>query len=265
MNNINPDKPVILVIAGHDPCGGAGIQADIESIASQRGQAVTVITSLTAQNTAGVGKVFHQDPGNFREQLDMVLDDIKIAACKIGLVADDSHLEIIRQILSVKIPGIPVVLDPVITSGSGHVFIDKDVQDSLCSKLIPYATVCTPNSIEAKTLANTDNLDKAAGVFIESGARSVLITGGHEEQEYVFNTLYIRDKQPVRYKWDRLPGKYHGSGCTLSASITSHLACGEDIEMAVHKAQVYTWNSLKYAGLYGHAQHHPDRFFWNNR
>ncbi|HSR62475.1 MAG TPA: hydroxymethylpyrimidine/phosphomethylpyrimidine kinase [Gammaproteobacteria bacterium] len=263
MNNINPDKPLILVIAGHDPCGGAGIQADIESIASQGGRAVTVITSLTAQNTTGVGNVVHQKPDNFREQLDMVLDEMKISACKIGLVADSSIIEIIRQTLSVKIPGIPIVEDPVITAGSGHVFIDQSVQDALCSKLIPYATVCTPNTIEARTLANTNNLDKAAACLIESGARSVLITGEHEEQEYVINTLYTKDKEPIRYKWDRLPGKYHGSGCTLSASIAAHLANGEDIEMAVHRAQVYTWNSLKYAGHPGRLQYHPDRFFWN--
>ena len=263
MNNINPEKPVVLVIAGHDPSGGAGIQADIESIVSQGAQAVTIITSLTAQNTRGVGSVVHQEPERFREQLDMLLDDMTVDACKIGLVADLEQAEIIRQRLSVKITGIPVVLDPVITAGSGHVFLDKTMQEAICEKLVPHATICTPNSIEALTLADTKDPDQAAAFLLESGAGAVLVTGGHEKQEHVINILYRRGKEPVHYKWDRLDGNYHGSGCTLSAGIAAHLANGEDMEMAVQKAQVYTCNTLKYAGQYGRAQKHPDRFFWN--
>ena len=124
------------------PCGGAGIQADIEAVAASGCHAVTVITSLTAQNTVRVGNVRHQDPGFFAEQIELLLEDMPVQACKIGLVADMQQLVIIERTLTERLAHIPVVLDPVITAGSGHMFVDSDVCSAIRDRLLPLATLC---------------------------------------------------------------------------------------------------------------------------
>lgn len=261
MNQAATEKPVILAIAGHDPCGGAGIQADIEAIAAAGCHAVTVITSLTAQNTVRVGGVRHQDPGFFAEQIELLLEDMPVHACKIGLVADMAQLEVIEHTLSQKLARIPVVLDPVISAGSGHVFVDSDVCAAIRDRLLPLATVATPNSLEARELSGREDLDEAAAALLERGAGAVLITGGHESGEKIVNSLYTSGAATRRYTWERLPGTYHGSGCTLSSSLAARLARGEELAIAVEQAQDYTWHALRHARQYGHQQRHPDRLF----
>jgi len=254
-------KPVVLIIAGHDPSGGAGIQADIESVAAAGCHAATVITSLTAQNTERVGGVIHQRPEHFEEQLSLLLEDMPVQACKIGLLADPALLEITARTLSGDLRGIPVVLDPVITAGSGHVFVDTELCEAMVRQLLPLATAATPNGIEARKLSGRDNLDEAGAVLLEKGAGSVLITGGHETGGDIVNTLYRKDAAPVRYTWERLPGSYHGSGCTLSSHLAARLARGDDIEMAARAAQEFTQGALRHARRYGRGQLHPDRGF----
>jgi hydroxymethylpyrimidine/phosphomethylpyrimidine kinase len=261
MNDEAMEKPVVLVIAGHDPCGGAGIQADIEAIGASGGHAMTVITSLTAQNTTRVDGIRHQYPEDFREQVQLLLEDMPVHACKIGLVADLDLLGIIEVILAEKLDAVPVVLDPVITSGSGHVFIENDVFAAIRDRLLPLATVITPNSLEARELSGRDDLDEAGGRLLETGAGAVLITGGHETNGEIINSLYTANQPPRRYTWERLPGTYHGSGCTLSSSLAARLARGEDLPTAVREAQDYTWHALRHARRYGHRQQHPDRLY----
>lgn len=255
-------KPVVLVIAGHDPSGGAGLQADIEAIASTGCQAISVITSLTAQNTATVSDVYHQAPRRFKQQLDLLLDDIAVETCKIGLVADLALLEVIEGTLRDRLPHTPVVMDPVITAGSGHVFIEDELCDAIRDRLLPMAAVTTPNSIEARTLSGHEDLNEAGRALIEKGAGAALITGAHEATDRIANLLFRRRREPLTYLWERLPGEFHGSGCTLSSAIAAFLARGEDIESAIEKAQTYTWHALQHAGQYGRRQKHPDRLFW---
>lgn len=261
MNEETMGKPVVLVIAGHDPSGGAGIQADIEAIAASGGHAMTVITSLTAQNTARVGGIHHQDPEDLREQLQLLLEDMPVHACKIGLVTEPGQIQIIEEILAEKLVGVPVVLDPVISAGSGHVFIENDVFAAIRDRLLPLAAVITPNSIEARGLSGRDDLDEAGSRLLETGAGAVLITGGHESGDEIVNSLYTVNRPPLRYAWERLPGTYHGSGCTLSSALAASLARGDDLQTAVGEAQDYTWHTLRHARRYGRRQLHPDRLY----
>lgn len=253
-------KPVILVMAGHDPSGGAGIQADIETIGRNGCHAATIITALTTQNTSGFIKSIPVNAKDFSEQAELVLSDMQVSACKVGLIADLGILSAIEKILA-SMKNIPVVIDPVINAGSGEKITTRDIYLSLFDKLIPFAMVATPNSTEARKLTGLDNLDDAAAEFIRHGCSAVLITGTHEQTEKVINTLYLNSQSPLVYKWDRLPGKYHGSGCTLASSIAAQLASGKNIIQAVSIAQEYTWNALKQGALLGKSQMHPDRFY----
>ena len=259
MNKCN-QKKIVLIIGGHDPSGGAGIQADIESVTHAGCQAVSVITSLTAQNTRKVTDIIPQDPELFRSQLKLILEDMWIDACKIGMLGNPQLVDVIYDELSDK--HFPIVLDPVLHSGSGTSFVNDVLLEKIINLLVPLATILTPNSIEARTLTKEDKLVNAGKKLIHLGTSAVLITGTHEKSgDSVINTLYLNNETSFDYLWQRLPDTYHGSGCTLSSRIAALLALGDDLKSAVEKAQEYTWNTLKYGVKLGHGQLHPNRFF----
>ena len=252
-------KPIVLVIAGHDPSGGAGIQADIESIASAGCYAISVITSLTAQNTDKITKISSQDPCFFREQIKLIFDDFNISACKIGMVSSPEIVSVIHEELSnIKVP---IVLDPIINSGTGKNLSSKKTYEKILSELLPLSMIITPNSLEAKILTETDDLKIAANKLLGYGTKSVLITGSHEKTNAVLNTLYEKDSLPVKYEWKRLAGSFHGSGCTLSSRIAANIALGNNLQNAVEDAQEYTWQTLNNGLKLGKRQIHPNRFF----
>jgi len=252
-------KPIVLVIAGHDPSGGAGIQADIESIANAGCHAVTVITSLTAQNTNKITNVSSQDPVFFKKQIKLIFDDFSVAACKIGMIGDVKLVDTIHNELSdIKIP---IILDPIINSGTGKNLSSKKTCERILTLLLPLTTVITPNTLEARILGETDNLKIAADKLLNYGTKSVLITGSHEKTNTVLNTLYEKNNSPMEYKWKRLASSFHGSGCTLSSRIAANIALGNNLKNAVEDAQKYTWQTLKNGLELGKNQIHPDRFF----
>lgn len=253
-------KPVVLVLAGHDPDGGAGIQADIESIAANGCHAATVITAMTVQNTAVFRKYIPVNPQDFLQQIDLIRSDMKISAVKIGLIGDEEILRAIETVLN-ELRDIPVVLDPVLGAGTGDPVTPARVQPALYEKLLPFVTLATPNSIEARTLSGNPESALAADFILGLGCKAVLITGAHEPTDRVINTLYEADSPPAEYAWTRLPGSYHGSGCTLSSTIAARLARGEDLRGAVMTAQEYTWNTLQSGLQLGKKQFHPDRFY----
>jgi len=184
MINSNNQKPVILVIAGHDPSGGAGIQADIESIANAGCHATTVITSLTAQNTNQVIDVLPQEPESFRKQIRLILEDMEISACKIGMIGNVGLIDVIQNELSrIKCP---IVLDPVISATSGQSFADENIYKRILSSLLPLTTLITPNSEEARMLSQSTDLNDAANKLLDHGAKAVLITGTDEDTDDVF-------------------------------------------------------------------------------
>jgi hydroxymethylpyrimidine/phosphomethylpyrimidine kinase len=260
MGTTKDKKPVVLVLAGHDPCGGAGIQADIEAIAANGCHAATVITCLTSQNTSEFRQAITVNADYFSQQLEMILADMPVSACKIGLIADMGILSAIEKTL-IDLMDIPVVLDPVISAGTGTKIVTDDIRTSLRDKLLPFITVITPNTTEARAITGTDNPDEAAAGLLARGCRAALITGTHEPTDKVINTLYLQGQPPIQNTWERLPGSYHGSGCTLSSCIAAMLAHGKTIGESAAMAQKYTWQTLKQGMLLGKGQFHPDRFY----
>ncbi|MFV2055212.1 MAG: bifunctional hydroxymethylpyrimidine kinase/phosphomethylpyrimidine kinase [Thiohalomonadales bacterium] len=254
--------PIVLVFAGTDPSGGAGIQADIETLSSMGSYAVPVITAITVQNTLDI---VHYEPVNadlIMDQARCLLEDISIAAIKIGMLGSTDAVEVIHQLL-IDYHDIPVILDPIMHAGGGSPLADDGVLASITEDLIPLTTILTPNSQEARVLApRAENLADCAQALLDQGCKNVLITGTHEDTPTVVNTFYTDKKIIESFQWDRLPGSYHGSGCTLSAAIAALVAQGVEPLTAVHEAQEYTWESLAQAHRIGKGQLIPNRLFW---
>ena len=262
MNETASSIPVVLVLSGHDPSGGAGIQADIEALASHGCHCAPVITAITVQDTQDVKSYAPLDGTLIMEQARAVLEDMPVAAIKIGMLGSTEAVEAIYGVLQ-DYPNIPVVLDPVLSSGNGASLTDDDVLEALEALLLPNTTVLTPNSLEARILApEADNLDACAMALLEKGCEFVLITGTHENTPHVTNTLYGNHRLLETFTWERLVGSFHGSGCTLAASIAGLLAQGLEPFSAVHEAQAYTWETLKHAYRVGMGQPLPNRLFW---
>jgi len=260
MKHSNNHIPVVLVLAGHDPTGGAGIHADIEAIGRRGCHAATVITALTAQNTTRMGRVLPQSPGHFSEQLAMVNEDMRLAACKIGVCPSVSIMEAMADFLE-KRTDLPVVLDPVLVAGTGDEFLEQEALEALRERLLPLATVVTPNSREVRRIGNHIDPADAADALLKMGAHSVLVTGGNDPGKVVVNTLYHAAGDPQAFYYERLPGRFHGSGCTLSAAIAADLTRGEPLATAVMNALDYTWHSLRDAHEFGRDQKHPNRLY----
>lgn len=250
-------SPVILCFSGHDPVGGAGIQADIEAIAAQGAHAATVITALTVQDTQNVQRIEPLSVETLREAAGAVLDDLPVAAFKIGLLGSAGIASAIATIIRAH-PGIPLVLDPVLAAGGGKDLGDDALLRVIRDELLPLTTLLTPNSPEARRLSGEENLDTAARQLLGMGCRHVLITGTHEQTRGIHNTLYDATGQQV-FKSERLPGEYHGSGCTLAASLAARLALGEDIIPACRQALTYTEHCLRHARSPGRGQSLPTR------
>ncbi len=254
--------PVVMAFSGSDATGGAGIQADIEAVASMGCHAAPVITAVTVQDTQDVKGYAPLDPGLVIEQARAVLEDIQVAAFKIGLLGSAEVAEAIHTLL-VDYPDIPVVLDPILASGNGTELSDDEVLEAMSSLLLPLTTVLTPNSLEARAMApEADNLDACGMALLERGCEFVLITGAHENTPKVVNTLYGNRRILETFTWERLPGSYHGSGCTLAASIAGLLAQGMEPFSALHEAQEYTWEALAQGYRIGMGQALPNRLFW---
>jgi len=257
--------PVVMTFAGNDPTGGAGIQADIETLASIGCHAAPVITANTIQDTHDVIDYEPVDTGLLIAQARAVLEDMPVAAFKIGLIGSVANVEAIHTLLK-DYPDRPVVLDPVLSSNAGSELSDEAIRDAMVTLLLPLTKVVTPNSVEARILApEGDTLDACAQQLLSLECEYVLITGTHENTPEVINTLYANQQRLESFRWERLPGSYHGSGCTLSSAIAGLLAQGIDPFNAVHEAQEYTWESLKHGYRPGMGQLIPDRLYWSRR
>ena len=254
--------PIVMVFSGNDATGGAGIQADIESLLSMGCHAAPVVTAVTVQDTQNVKGYSPVDAHLVIEQARAVLEDMTVSAFKIGMLASVENVGAVHSIL-VDYPDIPVVLDPVIIAGGGGVLTDDDVVEAMESLLFPLTTVLTPNSHEARALApEADSLEACAQELLENGCEYVLITGTHERTLEVVNTLHGNLRQLESYTWERLPANYHGSGCTLASAIAGLLAHGVDPLSAIREAQEYTWETLKHGYRIGMGQYIPNRLYW---
>ena len=264
---VSPSPPQVLVFAASDPSSGAGIQADLLTLASLGCHPLTAITTLTVQDTTGVLSVHPVAAELLEQQARTVLEDMPVVAFKIGVLASVENVVTVAEILS-DYPEIPLVFDPVLASGRGDEFSGEEIISAMRELLLPQTTLLTPNAPEARRLAESDeddgepSIDVCARRLIEMGAQYVLITGTHENTAQVVNTLYGPDGVIRRDEWERLPGSYHGSGCTLASAIAGCIAGGANIEDAVRDAQDYTWQTLKNGFRGGMGQFIPDRFFW---
>jgi hydroxymethylpyrimidine/phosphomethylpyrimidine kinase len=260
--------PIVLTFAATDPSGGAGLQADILTIASMGCHPLSIVTAITVQDTSGVDDVQPVDADWVADQARAVLEDMPVAAFKIGLLGSVENIAAIAEVIS-DYPDIPLVLDPVLASGRGDELANEDMVDALRELLLPQTTILTPNSMEARRLVQDEEneqddpaLAECAKRILLLGCEYVLITGTHEHTPKVINTLYGERGLVRSDNWPRLPGIYHGSGCTLSSAIAALLANGLTMEEAVREAQEYTWEALKYGFRPGMGQHIPDRLFW---
>jgi hydroxymethylpyrimidine/phosphomethylpyrimidine kinase len=258
--------PVVLTFAASDPSGGAGLQADLLTLASTGCHPLSVVTAITVQDTLGVEAVQALDAEWVADQARCVLEDVPVDAFKVGVLGSPEIVAAIAEIVS-DYPDVPLVLDPVLASGRGDEFAGEETLRALRELLLPHATIITPNSMEARRLAEMDDDDEAvlplcAERLLAMGAEYVLVTGTHEATPNVINTLYGKSGVVRTDTWTRLPGSYHGSGCTLASAIAAMLANGLDIAEAVREAQEYTWQTLKKAYRPGMGQFLPDRLFW---
>ena len=269
MSDTPPEiPPIVMTFSASDPSAGAGMQADILTIASMGCHPLTVITAITVQDTSGVDDVQPVDAELVMNQARTVLEDMPVAAFKIGLLGSVDNIAAIAEIIS-DYSDIPLVLDPVLSSGRGDELANEAMLDAMRDLLIPQTTILTPNSLEARRLILDENneednpdLAECAKRIIQLGCEYVLITGTHENTPQVINKLYGENGLIRSDSWPRLPGIYHGSGCTLASAIAALLANGLPMEEAVREAQEYTWETLKYGFRPGMGQHIPDRLFW---
>ena len=260
--------PLVMSFAATDPSGGAGLQADLLTISSMGCHPLSVVTAITVQDTSGVDDVLPIDPEWVVDQARAMLEDVPVAAFKIGMLGSVENIAAIAEVMA-DYPDIPLVLDPVLASGRGDELVNDDMLDAMRELLIPQSTIITPNSMEARRLAMNDDdenddpsLDECAKRLLQMGCEYVLITGTHEQSPKVINTLYGERGVLRSDSWARLPGIYHGSGCTLAAAIAALLAQDVDVPEAVKEAQEYTWQTLNAAFRPGMGQHIPDRLFW---
>jgi hydroxymethylpyrimidine/phosphomethylpyrimidine kinase len=260
--------PIVLSFSANDSSGGAGIQADILTLASMGCHPLSVITAVTVQDTVGVDDVMALDPGWVADQARAVLEDMPVHVFKIGMLGSVEIIAAIAEIVS-DYPDIPIVLDPVLSSGRGEELASEDMISAMRELLLPQTTIITPNSMEARRLAQDEaedfdelDLGQCGGRILHMGCEYVLITGAHENTRQVTNTLYSASGIVRSDVWQRLTGSYHGSGCTLASAIAATLANGLPVSDGVYEAQEYTWQTLK-AGFHpGMGQYLPDRLFW---
>lgn len=259
--------PSVLAIAASDPSGGAGIQADLLTLASMGCHPLSVLTAITIQNTSGVEELLPLDADWVADQARCILEDVPVTAFKIGVLASVEIVSAIAEVIA-DYPDIPLILDPVLASGRGDDLANEDLIEGIREMLLPQTTVLTPNVLELARLVEDDEMgDDAdiatmAGRLVDLGCEYVLVTGTHANTPEVINILYGSEGEVRRDIWQRLPGSYHGSGCTLASAVAATLARGLDIGDAVREAQEYTWQTLKAGYRIGMGQHIPDRFFW---
>lgn len=236
-----------LCIAGSDPSGGAGIQADIKTMTANRVYAMTAITALTAQNTSGVSGIMEVTPEFLAQQLDRIFEDIFPDAVKIGMVSSAALITTIADKLT-EFKANNIVLDPVMVATSGARLISEDAVQTLKERLIPLAKVITPNIPEAEVLADmsitsAEDMEKAAEKIYASYGCAVLLKGGHQLNDA--NDLLIGKEVNKWFNGKRIHNpNTHGTGCTLSSAIASNLAKGYELDEAVERAKRYISGAL---------------------
>ena len=254
-------RPCVLVFAGSDPSGGAGIQADIEAISAMGAHALPVITALTVQDNDHVFAVHPVATDLIRQQATALTDKITVAAVKVGIVGNRDNVEMIAALIGAlkrQYPRLPVVLDPVLASGHGDPLAIDDAIAGM-TPLMQCATLITPNMPEAVALCRGQrDAVLQAETLVQAGCQHVLITGGHGEGDTVVNRWFSAGRSRTWY-WPRLAGAFHGSGCTLASAIAALLAMGNTMEAAMDLGQLYCQKTLDASYAIADGQRIPHR------
>ena len=246
-------KGRVLVIAGSDSGGGAGIQADIKTVTALGGYAMTAVTALTAQNTLGVRGIHPVPPAFLRLQIDCVLEDIGADVVKTGMLGDEATIETVAG----RVAGLPLVVDPVMVAKGGARLLDAGALGALVARLLPLATVLTPNLPEAELLTGLSigsvaAMRAAATHLLGLGPRAVLLKGGHLPGEAVTDLLATADCMES-FSAPRIATAHtHGTGCTLASALATFLAQGRDLPAAVAGARAYVRAAIAAAPGLGH-------------
>jgi hydroxymethylpyrimidine/phosphomethylpyrimidine kinase len=227
---------------------------------------VPIVTALTIQDTHNVLGFTSVDTNIIEQQANAIINDMPISAIKIGMLGNIENVKIISEFLKSH-PDVPVVLDPVLAAGGGKSLATQVLTDAICELLLPFVTVVTPNTQEARALSNlnTDQNELWTKKILAYGCQSVLITGTHANTDNVINTLFIKDAEPILFECERLPHHYHGSGCTLASSLAAFIAKGFSLQTATEKALHYTYQTLQSAQALGGGQLIPNRFFQSGK
>lgn len=262
----------VLVIAGSDSGGGAGIQADIKAITALGNYAATAITALTAQNTLGVFGVVPVDPDFVGQQMDLVLSDIGADAIKTGMLHSADVIEVVVRVLEKRAANVPLVIDPVMIAKGGAPLLDGPALYALRRRLIPRAALVTPNAPEAAAIAQLDvnseaDMSAAADAILALGASAVLIKGGHLPGEEILDLLRTADGEQLEFRQSRIETtSTHGTGCTLASAIAAGIAEGFTLRDSVSRAEDYVRKAILGAPGFGHGHGpldhaHPLRTF----
>jgi len=245
----------VLIVAGSDSGGGAGIQADIKAVTALDGFAMTAVAALTAQNTLGVQAVLPIPPDFVRLQIDSVLDDLGADCFKTGMLADAATIEVVADCVRRR-PDIPLVLDPVMVAKGGQTLLPDTALDSLRRHLVPRATLITPNLPEAAVLCgrrieSVSEMEDAAAALLDLGAPAVLLKGGHLPDAVLVDMLVTTDGI-LRMPAPRIETRHtHGTGCTLASAIATGLAQGLSLEAAIRRARAYVRLAIAQAPGFG--------------
>ncbi len=255
-------RSCVLVFSGLDPSGGAGLQADIQAIMALGSHPLPLVTVLTVQDNDRVFGLHPVSPLILQQQAQVLMDKTQIAAIKIGIVGTLANAEVIADCigqLRAKQGDVPVILDPVLASGHGDALaLENAIQ--VLTPLLPLATVITPNLPEAMALCgNNLPLEKQAQSLLDQGCQNVLIKGGHGSGAGVENHWFNQNGMTRSWRWSRLPGTFHGSGCTLASAIAALLAQGYTMEAAMQSAQAYCQQALNSAFMIADGQAIPNR------
>ena len=250
-------KGRVLIVAGSDSGGGAGIQADIKAVTAMGGFAATAVTALTAQNTQGVHGVVPIAPAFIAQQMEVVLTDIGADAVKTGMLHSAEVIDTVVASLRRYAPGVPLVVDPVMVAKGGHRLLLNEAETALRDRLLPMAALLTPNLPEAEVLVGFPvrveaDMTRAAAKLVALGARAVLMKGGHLDGDRVVDLL-LHDGRVDRFEDARIASRNtHGTGCTYSAAITAELAKGTALPDAVARAKTFITRAIQWAPGLGH-------------
>lgn len=247
------NKPRVLVVAGSDSGGGAGIQADIKAITMLGGFAMTAVTALTAQNTLGVDEVLGIEPRFVAQQMKSVLTDLGADAIKIGMLGSARVIEAVAGVCETLGFGLPLILDPVMVAKGGARLLDQGALDALVLRLLPLASLVTPNVPEAEiltgiTIKSVRDLERAADALLALGPSAVLMKGGHLEGDTLTDVLRTADGGDHRFEGPRIHTRStHGTGCTLASAIAAGIAEGLTLHGAVARAREYVVRAIELA------------------